>query len=150
MREENAKKNKKKKKKSKSNSSNSDPSNDIKVPKKYSYHAKEYYQYALVGIIIHTGTAQAGHYYSYIKQRKLLYPDEFPDEKQFGQLHDVWYEFNDNIIRPFDMANLEESCFGGTQQIVERNAWGLTVSRKAERYVCVLFMRHEIYDGSVY
>ncbi len=31
---------------------------------------KHYYQYHLVGVIVHTGTAQAGHYYSFIKERQ--------------------------------------------------------------------------------
>lgn len=28
----------------------------------------EYYQYDLVGVIVHAGTADSGHYYSYIKE----------------------------------------------------------------------------------
>lgn len=28
-----------------------------------------YYQYDLVGVVVHSGTAFAGHYYSYIKER---------------------------------------------------------------------------------
>ena len=28
--------------------------------------SKDYYQYQLRGIVIHTGTAESGHYYSYI------------------------------------------------------------------------------------
>jgi ubiquitin C-terminal hydrolase len=29
----------------------------------------EYYQYQLKGVVVHSGTAFAGHYYSYIKAR---------------------------------------------------------------------------------
>jgi ubiquitin C-terminal hydrolase len=28
-----------------------------------------YYHYDLVGVVVHSGTAFAGHYYSYIKER---------------------------------------------------------------------------------
>jgi ubiquitin C-terminal hydrolase len=28
----------------------------------------EYYQFDLVGVIVHAGTADSGHYYSYIKE----------------------------------------------------------------------------------
>ena len=32
-------------------------------------YPKEYYNYEIKGIIIHAGTADAGHYYSFIKER---------------------------------------------------------------------------------
>lgn len=38
-------------------------------------------------MVIHSGTADNGHYYSYIQNR----------EKE-----NEWFEFNDNIVRPFD------------------------------------------------
>jgi ubiquitin C-terminal hydrolase len=38
----------------------------------------DYYDYKLRGIVVHYGSAEAGHYYSYIK-----------DEKK------QWHEFND-------------------------------------------------------
>jgi ubiquitin carboxyl-terminal hydrolase 34 len=31
-------------------------------------YAAEYYNYELVGIVVHSGTADSGHYYSYIKE----------------------------------------------------------------------------------
>ena len=33
----------------------------------YTEHDKEYYTYKLKGMVIHSGNAQGGHYYSYIK-----------------------------------------------------------------------------------
>ena len=39
----------------------------------------EYYEYKLKGVVVHTGTADFGHYYSYIQVRE-------------GE----WYEFNDS------------------------------------------------------
>lgn len=44
------------------------------------------YDYELVGIVVHTGTADLGHYYSYIKDKS--------DNKK-------WLEFNDSSIRSF-------------------------------------------------
>jgi len=44
-----------------------DPS--LTLPARYSVRPQEYYDYRLVGVIIHTGTAQAGHYYSFIRER---------------------------------------------------------------------------------
>ena len=55
------------------------------------------YLYRLVGVLVHSGGADSGHYYSYIKERK-----------EDGR----WLEFNDTTVRPFDFAQLERECFG--------------------------------------
>eukprot|EP00117_Sycon_ciliatum_P032008 scpid2273/ scgid2315/ Ubiquitin carboxyl-terminal hydrolase 34; Deubiquitinating enzyme 34; Ubiquitin thioesterase 34; Ubiquitin-specific-processing protease 34 len=56
------------------------------------------YDYELVGVTVHTGTADGGHYYSFIRDR-------------YGS--DEWYNFNDTEVRPFTIANLEAECYGG-------------------------------------
>ncbi len=33
---------------------------------------RNYYKYRLVGIIVHTGTAETGHYYAFVKERVAL------------------------------------------------------------------------------
>ena len=58
-------------------------------------------KFALVGVLVHTGSAEAGHYYSYIRER--------PGSG-------VWLEFNDSEVSYFDPANLAGSCFGGWQE----------------------------------
>lgn len=47
---------------------------------------------------MHSGTAGAGHYYSFIKL----------DEE------DKWCEFNDSLVREFDFKDLKKECFGGS------------------------------------
>lgn len=66
-------------------------------PMKY---PKEYYQYTLTGIVVHTGSAETGHYYSFIKEQQ--------DENS-----NKWYEFNDAYVREFDAADIPGECFGG-------------------------------------
>ena len=34
-------------------------------------HQRHHYQYQLKGVVVHSGTAFAGHYYSFIKVRRL-------------------------------------------------------------------------------
>uniref|UniRef100_A0A8C1L048 Ubiquitin carboxyl-terminal hydrolase 24 n=1 Tax=Cyprinus carpio TaxID=7962 RepID=A0A8C1L048_CYPCA len=58
--------------------------------------------YELVGVVVHSGQAHAGHYYSFIKDRR-------------GSSRGRWYKFNDNVVEEFDMNDetLEYECFGG-------------------------------------
>jgi len=58
---------------------------------------KEYCKYTLKGVVIHTGTVNAGHYYSLIK-------DPNNPEK--------WMQFNDTMVYDFDINNLAEEAFG--------------------------------------
>lgn len=57
--------------------------------------------FELVGVLVHAGTAESGHYYSYIRERPTS------DGTQ------PWFEFNDETVSPWDPANLAGSCFGG-------------------------------------
>ncbi|RYG42472.1 hypothetical protein EON68_01760, partial [archaeon] len=65
----------------------------------------EAYQYELVGVVIHMGTAVGGHYYSYIRER---------DEAGAGSR---WFEFNDSLVSPWEGSDaaFERDCFGGVE-----------------------------------
>lgn len=60
--------------------------------------------YELVGVVVHSGQANAGHYYSFIKERR-----KNGDRSR-------WLKFNDTTVEEFDMndTTLEAECFGGT------------------------------------
>ncbi|RDW59732.1 hypothetical protein BP6252_12819 [Coleophoma cylindrospora] len=55
--------------------------------------------FELVGILVHAGTAESGHYYSFIRER--------PSGKE------SWVEFNDDTVTPWKPEEMESSCFGG-------------------------------------
>ncbi|KFA72723.1 hypothetical protein S40288_07612 [Stachybotrys chartarum IBT 40288] len=57
--------------------------------------------FELVGILVHSGTAESGHYYSYIRER------------QAGRGGQSWVEFNDETVTPWDPNQMEASTFGG-------------------------------------
>ena len=63
--------------------------------------------YELVGVVVHSGQASAGHYYSFIKERKR------PEDRS---CRNRWLKFNDTTVEEFDMndTTLEAECFGGT------------------------------------
>ena len=50
----------------------------------------------LRGIVVHSGTSEAGHYYSIIQDKN------------------EWFKFNDQAVSKFDMKDLAREAFGGT------------------------------------
>ncbi|KAL9058429.1 MAG: hypothetical protein Q9162_001724 [Coniocarpon cinnabarinum] len=59
--------------------------------------------FELVGVLVHSGTAEIGHYYSYIRDSATPLGIGAP-----------WYEFNDIDVSEFDPKKLEDCCFGGS------------------------------------
>lgn len=57
--------------------------------------------FQLVGVLVHSGTAESGHYYSYIRER--------PTADSNGS----WVEFNDSDVSKFDPSRIADQCFGG-------------------------------------
>lgn len=62
--------------------------------------------YELVGVLAHSGIATAGHYYSFIKERR----DEYKDSPTYGK----WYHVNDMYVSPMSHSNIEDIWYGGT------------------------------------
>jgi len=58
------------------------------------------YRYELIGVTVHTGTADGGHYYAFIRDRGV-------------NQRDKWYSFNDAEVRSFDPNQIAAECFGG-------------------------------------
>lgn len=59
-------------------------------------------KYELIGVTVHTGTADGGHYYSFIQDRD---PHSVTRNK--------WFFFNDAEVKPFDKSQLADQSFGG-------------------------------------
>ncbi|CAB4058031.1 USP9_24 [Lepeophtheirus salmonis] len=56
--------------------------------------------YDLCGVVVHSGQASAGHYYSFVRKRKS---------------NGKWYKFNDTTVEEFELneESLVAECFGG-------------------------------------
>ncbi|KAA8893263.1 hypothetical protein FN846DRAFT_788192 [Sphaerosporella brunnea] len=76
--------------------------------------------FELVGVLVHTGTAESGHYYSYIRDR--LSPVENP----------IWLEYNDSEVSLFDPSTIPENCFGGGDNV---SATGYVLSKSFSAYM---------------
>eukprot|EP00808_Paulinella_micropora_P003067 g72370.t1 len=75
----------------------------------------EYYKYRLKGIVIHTGSANSGHYYSYIQERLKTEDGKYVPGKwyKFNDTFVSEYKFNDTFVSEWDPAGIPAECFGG-------------------------------------
>ena len=73
----------------------------------------ECYEYKLVGVIIHIGTADAGHYYSLINTDRFLKENEH-EEEWLDTSKDKWMEFNDSRVSDYNYEEFKGDCFGGS------------------------------------
>merc|ERR550519_1090004 len=76
--------------------------------------------YDLVGVVVHSGQANAGHYYSFIKNRYSS------GEK--------WFKFNDTTVEEVDMNEdtLKQECFGGSYKV--KKVPGSSLPEDRQRY----------------
>jgi hypothetical protein len=84
-------------------------------------------RYKLKEVAVHLGNSENGHYYSFIK-----------DE------HDNWTEFNDTIIKNFDINNYKEEWFGSSEQVNSSKTAYLLFYEKIDQSECKDFKNIEI------
>lgn len=75
--------------------------------------------YELAGVLVHTGTSDSGHYYSFIKERRVERPGSYP-----------WLHFNDTLVEPFDARDIGKCCFGGVESVVQ---WDPDANKPVQR-----------------
>lgn len=73
------------------------------------------FEYKLVGVNVHSGTANAGHYWSYINTSRGLEEKDSNDPSWLETENDQWMEFNDSTVKDYQFSNLKEECFGDKQ-----------------------------------
>lgn len=75
------------------------------------------------GIVVHIGSAEYGHYFSYIKVSETQ-----------------WLEFNDEKVREFDPDDIENECFGGEHWRREnQSAYLLVYEKKIKKKIKLEF-----------
>ncbi|KAL1414805.1 hypothetical protein MTO96_007264 [Rhipicephalus appendiculatus] len=88
------------------------------------------YEYDLIGVTVHTGTADGGHYYSFIRERQ-------------NPGKDKWFLFNDAEVKPFDPSHIAAECFGGRDdeqnlRLRNRQVHGFFLRKDEQRLHAVL------------
>ena len=96
-------------------------------------HASAPDVFILVGVLVHSGTAESGHYYSYIRER--------PANPSRGN---CWVEYNDADLLRFDALNIPDQCFGG---IIESPPF--TVFPKQWNAYCLFYQRKVAMEAEV-
>ncbi|WIA22029.1 hypothetical protein OEZ85_004379 [Tetradesmus obliquus] len=73
------------------------------------------FMYDLMGVVVHSGSAFTGHYYSYIKERRQAAAAAGGSSKGAASSSSGgrWYAFDDKSVTPWDIKELELECFGG-------------------------------------
>ncbi|KAM0349366.1 hypothetical protein ACHAPU_003775 [Fusarium lateritium] len=79
--------------------------------------------FELVGVLVHSGTAESGHYYSYIRER--------PSSAN----RPTWVEFNDDMVTPWDPTHMEYSTFGGAEHRALYDANGIACDKNYSAYM---------------
>lgn len=120
----------------------------------YKDNENKNFEYRLVGVIIHQGVAEAGHYYS------LICTDSGLENKEHEMWrtteHMKWTEFNDTNIRDFNFhAKFEDECFGKSSSDVYgpggRDAdgfetWGSTSGGSSKSAYVLIYEKREYKD----
>ena len=75
--------------------------------------------FELAGVLVHTGTCNSGHYYSFIKERRVEQAGPHP-----------WLHFNDTLVEPFAPADIGKCCFGGVEPVLQ---WDVEVNKPVQR-----------------
>lgn len=100
-------------------------------------YPEDYYQFQLRGIIIHAGEANSGHYFSFIKERDDVDRNGRREGLTLKSLEDSdsinWYEFNDSLVSPFDIEDLDDKAFGGECEIYFTNEAGTQECAKTDK-----------------
>ena len=91
--------------------------------------SSENFEYFLIGVLVHSGTAQYGHYFSLINTK---------NEKN------KWVKFNDKTVIDYNANNLEIDTFGGEKIEAEEyyedfgeSAYMLIYEKKIKNYVMI-------------
>ena len=87
------------------------------------------WEYKLVGCNVHSGSAQAGHYWSYINTERQP-PENEMDTAWLETENDPWQEYNDSMVADWKFSKMQEDCFGDPAN-TENRGWGGNYGKSA-------------------
>ena len=106
------------------------------------FHEDDYYEYELKGINVHTGSADGGHYFSFIDVNR-----DGKNNIINNYQKEYWLQFNDSKVSEFDTETIPKECYGGISEGYSyeniQNAYLLIYERKKKTPIRVLFEKEE-------
>lgn len=81
------------------------------------------WEYKLVGVNVHSGSANAGHYWSYINTERQP-PGNEMDNEWLKTEDDPWQEYNDSMVADWNFNRLKEDCMGDPAGTANRGYGG--------------------------
>ena len=103
------------------------------------------FEFKLVGVVCHMGSADAGHYLSYINtERDRENSDTLAEKSKEDWLateKQKWLEFNDSAVQSFNFSQLETTCFGGQQN---QNAYMLIYEKRLKHPMKVVIPKEVV------
>ena len=82
---------------------------------------KEECVFSLKGVVIHSGCAESGHYYSLIKSGS------------------GWFKFDDSRVTPFNINDLPEEAYGGQEEYTD---WGVSESTRSKNAYMLVYEKN--------
>ena len=85
----------------------------------------QYFKYKLSGVVVHNGTSESGHYYSFIKDRENTIqtstskPQSAAAASTTDGMQDSnerWFEFNDTRVNYFNPQDMPNETYGGENE----------------------------------
>jgi hypothetical protein len=109
------------------------------------YRHNSYYEYDLKGVVVHIGSADSGHYYSYINKIRGG-NDNVAEYNPNNETHfNSWLEYNDSHISKFSVNTIEDECFGGSWDTEEKggmmDAWNWRGGEKTKSAYMLVYER---------
>eukprot|EP00349_Pseudokeronopsis_sp_Brazil_P001102 CAMPEP_0202964448 /NCGR_PEP_ID=MMETSP1396-20130829/8531_1 /ASSEMBLY_ACC=CAM_ASM_000872 /TAXON_ID= /ORGANISM="Pseudokeronopsis sp., Strain Brazil" /LENGTH=225 /DNA_ID=CAMNT_0049686561 /DNA_START=316 /DNA_END=993 /DNA_ORIENTATION=+ len=128
-------------------------------------HEDDEYCYRLVGVTIHIGTAEHGHYYSLINTKRGAEEPEESKGEWMTPEKDALEEFEDEKIKHYPFSDLKTDSFGGAADTAMseyemnaylastggsfgKNAYMLVYERKKKKALRQIVTQHDLADSS--
>ena len=96
------------------------------------------FEFKLVGVVQHSGSANAGHYWSYINTKRGTEETDIVNtetETQWGATeNDEWLEFNDSNVREYNFNKLKDDAFGGESNKIGISSEFMLLNSRSETY----------------
>lgn len=126
------------------------PDEDLQMPE-----VEDCFEYKLTGVVVHSGTANAGHYWSYINTKRGFSEPSEDDPCWEKTETDPWMEFNDSTVRDFNFDKLKDEAFGGDGKggfdetwsfggSYGKSAYMLVYERKKKRELKILVQKEDV------